>query len=214
MNLITSYINYCKKILIFPISFFANPKISLPVKVVVIIAFAGFLYIVNKNSDKVSKNKMANYREIKVSNLSFVKGEFDQSWSDIKSSMEGKSNDSYSTAKMLNMKVGEKVSLVVYAGPISKEVIDGKSTVSSWETTSNINFDFVFTRPNCWSQPRRNGSFIISLDIPFEPKYQNKFLAVKGEISDLWSKTPSDACGDASCTVSLKDVEIEEFNGK
>jgi hypothetical protein len=206
-KLISWYIEYCKKVILFPFEFLTSKKFKTSTKIIVCGVFLVFLIIILPK-----KNKNDKFRLINETDIEFIKepGKYSD-WSDINSSMKNQKVSLSSAENHLNSKVGERVGYVITLGEIQAEYQTGKRIINIHSSSSaSISIPFTYER-NCPTGSTRPGDFSIEIDCDVDPDFQNKKCLVKGNIKDISVKVPNHACDDASATVYLENCSIEVY---
>lgn len=206
-KLISWYIEYCKKVILFPFEFLTSKKFKTSTKIIVCGVFLVFLIILLPK-----KNKNDKFRLINETDIEFIKDPGKHSdWSDINSSMKNQQVSLSSAENHLNSKVGERVGYVITLGEIQAEYQTGKRIINIHSSSSaSISIPFTYER-NCPTGSTRPGDFSIEIDCDVDPDFQNKKCLVKGNIKDISVKVPNHACDDASATVYLENCSIEVY---
>jgi hypothetical protein len=209
-KLISWYIEYCKKIILFPFEFLTNKKIKTSTKIIVSGVFLVLIIIILPK-----KNKNDKFRLINEADIEFIKdpGKYSD-WSDINLSMKNKEVALSSAEKHLKSKVGERVGYVITLGEIQTGYQTGKRIINIRSSSdASIRIPFTYER-NCPSGSSRTGDFSIDIDCNVDTNYQNKKCIVKGNIKDLSVKIPNHACDEANATVYLEKCSIELYMNK
>lgn len=218
-KLFSWYIEYCKKVILFPFEFLTSKKFKTSTKIIVCGVFLVFLIIILPKNNKNHKFRLINETDIEfIKDPGGIKGSKIFTMAENIAQMNEKTtykkrteDDLIYAENILGLKVGERVGYVIKLGEIQTEYQTGKRIINIHSSSSaSIRIPFSYER-NCPTGSTRPGDFSIEIDRDVNPDFQNKKCLVKGNIKDISVKVPNHACDDASATVYLENCSLEVY---